>query len=56
MGVRLLPFYARKSGSREWRAHSIQHLVLRSDAIAALTWFKDPNLFRPFGQPLALPS
>jgi len=48
--------YARKPGSSEWQAHSIQHLVLHGDAIAVLTGFKDPNLFSPFGLPLALPS
>ena len=48
--------YSREPDASEWRAHSIQVLELQSDAIAALTLFKDPGLFAALGLQPTLPA
>jgi RNA polymerase sigma-70 factor (ECF subfamily) len=48
--------YSRGRNGFEWRAHSLQLLTLRDDAIAALTFFVDPQLFTAFGLPAVLPT
>jgi RNA polymerase sigma-70 factor (ECF subfamily) len=40
----------------EYRAHGIELLTLRDDAIAVLTIFRDPRLFAAFGLPAVLPA
>jgi RNA polymerase sigma-70 factor (ECF subfamily) len=40
---------------REWRAHAIQLLTWRDNAIATLTVFRDTRMFAAFGQPAVLP-
>lgn len=46
-------FYSRWQAP-EWRAHSIQVLVLEGESIAAITSFVTPALFRAFALPEAL--
>jgi RNA polymerase sigma-70 factor (ECF subfamily) len=48
--------YSREKTGTEWRAHSIHLLALQDGAIAALTVFKDPNLFAAFGLLPVLPA
>ena len=43
-----------RTGS-EWHAHTLQVLTLQDGAIAALTVFRDPQLFVAFGFPVVLP-
>ncbi len=43
-----------ESAGSEWRAHAIQLVTLQGDAIAALTTFRDPQLFAAFGFPATL--
>jgi RNA polymerase sigma-70 factor, ECF subfamily len=53
------PAFALYRGSREdpeYRAHGIELLTLRDDAIAVLTIFRDPGLFAAFGLPPVLPA
>jgi RNA polymerase sigma-70 factor (TIGR02960 family) len=38
------------------RPYGLMVLTLESDAIAAITWFADPGVFRHFGLPRALPN
>jgi RNA polymerase sigma-70 factor (ECF subfamily) len=47
-------FYSRFGGDT-WSAHSIQVLDLDGDAVATMTSFVTPELFRIFGLPAALP-
>jgi RNA polymerase sigma-70 factor (ECF subfamily) len=64
-GFRLVPtaanrqpafgLYSRAKNGSDWRAHSIQLLLLRGDAIAAVTSFKDADLFAAFDLPSVLP-
>jgi hypothetical protein len=42
------------SAGSEWRAHAIQLVTLQGDAIAALTTFRDLQLFAAFGFPATL--
>jgi RNA polymerase sigma-70 factor, ECF subfamily len=48
--------YGRRQEGPEYRAHAIQLLTLEGDAIAALTFFVDPQLFAAFGLPAVLPA
>ena len=38
------------------RPYGLFVLTLEGEAIAAITWFSDTGLFRPFGLPQTLPS
>jgi len=38
------------------RPYGLLVLTLQGDAIAAITWFADPFVFRHFGLPRTLPS
>jgi RNA polymerase sigma-70 factor (ECF subfamily) len=48
--------YARSTSDSKWHAHVIQVLTLEGDAISALTYFVNPNLFRAFGFAATTPS
>lgn len=41
--------YARSTSDSKWHAHVMQVLTLEGDAISALTYFVNPNLFAAFG-------
>jgi len=47
--------YDRSSDGLEWHAHALQVLTLQDGAIAALTVFRDPQLFVAFGFPVVQP-
>ncbi|MDB5068838.1 MAG: polymerase sigma70 factor [Chloroflexi bacterium] len=47
--------YDRDGDRPECRAHAIQVLTLRDDAVAVLTIFHDPGLFAAFGLPAVVP-
>jgi len=49
-----LAMYARHPGETAWRPHAIQLLTIEDGAIVALTTFRDPRLFGPFGLPSEL--
>jgi RNA polymerase sigma-70 factor (ECF subfamily) len=51
-----LASYGRSRGSAEWRAHGIQLLTIRNDAVTVVTIFRDPRLFATFGLPTLLPG
>jgi RNA polymerase sigma-70 factor (ECF subfamily) len=48
--------YARSTSDSKWHAHVIQVLTLEGDAISALTYFVNPNLFGAFGFADTTPS
>jgi RNA polymerase sigma-70 factor (ECF subfamily) len=48
--------YARSTSDSTWHAHVIQVLTLDGDAISALTYFVNPNLFGAFGFAATTPS
>jgi RNA polymerase sigma-70 factor, ECF subfamily len=47
--------YHRGEEEHEYRVHAIQLLTPKDDKIAALTFFRDPQLFAAFGLPAVLP-
>ncbi len=51
-----LAMYARSGTEPVWKAHAIQLLSFRDDAITRLTTFRDARLFARFGLPDVLPG
>jgi RNA polymerase sigma-70 factor (ECF subfamily) len=55
-GQPALAQYARSADGLEWRAHTLQVLTLQDGMVMAMTMFRDPRLFVPFGFPVVLPD
>jgi RNA polymerase sigma-70 factor (ECF subfamily) len=53
-GQPALAQYFRSPDGLEWRAHALQVLTLRDGAIAAMTIFREPQLFVAFGCPVVV--